>query len=180
MELRPSSEVANCAATQGLHSILWNPKVHYCVHKSPPLVPILSQIDPVHTTPSYLLKSHFNIVHATVAWSSEWSLSLWLSHQYPVCIPPLPRSCYVPCTSHPPWPLWYFVTSLFLRRSVVSPTLNLQAGDHPISAVHDCLFTIFAAIHSLRTRHAVVTREPPNMGWSVLNSENELIRKLDM
>jgi hypothetical protein len=28
--------------------------------------------------------------------SSQWSLSFWFSHQYPICIPLLPHSCYMP------------------------------------------------------------------------------------
>jgi hypothetical protein len=85
-ELSPSWGAANCAAPQELPSILWNPKVQYRVHKSPPLVPILGYVNPIHSIPSYLSKIHFNIVHPPTSWSSQWSLSFWLSRQYPICI----------------------------------------------------------------------------------------------
>jgi hypothetical protein len=69
MELSPSSEAASYAPTQEFPNILWNLNVHYRVHKSPPLVPTLSQISPVHTTLSYHSKIHFNIIHPPISWS---------------------------------------------------------------------------------------------------------------
>jgi hypothetical protein len=101
--MTPSWEAVNCAATQEFPSILRNPAVHYCVHKSPPLIPILSQIDPVNNIPSYLSKIHLNTVHPLTSWSSSWSLSFWLSHEYPKCILLLLYSYYIPCPSYHPW-----------------------------------------------------------------------------
>jgi hypothetical protein len=73
-------------------AFLWNPKVRYCAHKSPPVDPVLSQSNPVRPIDPYLPKVYLNAILPPKPRSSQWSHSFGPRNQIPVNTSPLPTS----------------------------------------------------------------------------------------
>jgi hypothetical protein len=103
IEHSPSGKATRFVASQEIPRILWNPKVHYRIHKCPPPVSILSQLNQVHTPTSHFLKIHLNIILLSIPGSPPWSLSFRFSHKKPCKASPLPHPSYMPRPSHYSW-----------------------------------------------------------------------------
>jgi len=103
MHKSPSSEPDVSSGNLEISCILRDPKIDYHVHKSPPLVPVLNQMNSMHSIPSCFFEKHCNIICPSMPKSSNLSLSFKPSHQNSVCTSPLPHMHHLPCPTHSPW-----------------------------------------------------------------------------
>ena len=78
MKQSPSGEAKCFTASQEIPRILLNPKVHYRIHKCPPPVPVLSELDLVHTPHPTSWTSIF--ILPSMPGSPKWSISLSFPH----------------------------------------------------------------------------------------------------
>jgi hypothetical protein len=95
-EQSPSWEANKFSVNQEISCILWAPKAHYRIHKSPPPFPILSQINPVYPPHPTTWRSIFNVICPFTPGSSKWSLSLRFPHHCPVFTCPHPTRATCP------------------------------------------------------------------------------------
>jgi hypothetical protein len=89
-----SWEANRFSTSQEITRILWDPKDHYRSHKCPPPVPVLSQLDRVHTLISHFLKIRLNIILPSTPGSPKSSLSFRFPQQNKKLISPPESKIY--------------------------------------------------------------------------------------
>lgn len=78
---------SSCSAGQEIVCFIRIQKFLYHIYIGLPLNPIFSWINPVHTSTTYFLKTHHNIILALTSKSPMGISSLQVSDQNLVCIP---------------------------------------------------------------------------------------------
>jgi hypothetical protein len=86
MEQDPSWESDSHSVNQEISPVLWNPKVHYHVHKNPPVDSILSQMNLVYILTPYFFKINFNIILPSMSRFPKQSLLFMFSDYNLACI----------------------------------------------------------------------------------------------
>jgi hypothetical protein len=177
------SVAAGRSDTLGLPSILWNPKFYCNIRKSPSVAPILSQKNPVHTTPDSLFLASILILssnprvglHSGLFCSRFPIKIIYAFPLYPMLLHALHFSSFL---------TWYFYTCLhealckfpkqiyFYHEELLDLTWNTKAGGPPFISYWKLIFQyirssflyleVVSFIVNVSSRHAVVTRDPLN------------------
>jgi hypothetical protein len=107
-----SWETNSSSPSQEILHVLWSPKIHYRIHNSRLVVPILSRTDPVFLTTILIISPRLRPLFYVV--------SLTFPNPNPVCISRLPISAT--CTIHP------FLDHRNIIWLEIKPTLVLLAS----------------------------------------------------
>ena len=131
MQQSPSWEANRSSAHQEVPCILWNPMAHFRIHKCPPAVPILSQINPIHAFQPHLLNTHF---------ISKLPLSLCVpSGLFPSVVPTKPQHAPLLSAIHATCP----PTSFFFRHNMTMIT-NSKTNEQKYKITLTCLVSYCA------------------------------------
>jgi len=139
-----------------------NPNVHYHVHNSQPLLPTVSQINPLHFLPPICLWSTFNIILAFTPRPSNCSLPFSRSHQNLVNVSP-------PCAQHDrPISIGKYMQNCSIRHPALSAILctNSQHGATWRKYESVCV----TLLHLPTVRRRGVTRVRPSVALFFLPS----------